>query len=113
MMLTLRQKYYASHGWEPHPSCHIEFPATEALAPEDVKLLHATDAPALCIRDLAAIREYMSRPSPERKTKIALLPDYKTYEWHWAREEFLAPIQRPKINIKPEVKGAMSTDGKR
>jgi hypothetical protein len=85
----------------------------EPNAPSDIKLLHAADVPALCATDVAALREQMSIPSPNGRTKIALQPDYKTHEWHWAREEFLAPILRPKISRKPVVKGAMSSDGKR
>lgn len=85
----------------------------EPTARSDIKLLHAADTAALCAADVATLREEMAIPSPTRRTKIALQPDYKTHEWHWAREDFLAPILRPKITQKPVIKGAMSIDGKR
>lgn len=84
----------------------------QAGVPSDIKLLHATEVAGLCARDIATLREDLaSRAST--KTRIALQPDFKTHEWHWAREEFLAPILRPKISAKPLAKGAISSDGKR
>lgn len=46
-------------------------------------------------------------------TRISFLPDWKTIEWHHTREEFIGPIARPHMKIKPEFKGAISPDGKR
>lgn len=46
-------------------------------------------------------------------TRIAFIPDYRSMEWHWAREEFVAPVLRNHINDKPEIKGAITADGKR
>jgi hypothetical protein len=111
--LGLSQKFYARYGWLPHRSTHLEFPALESGTLAGVKLLRSTDVPALCVKDIAAVKEKLSRPSIDLKTKVAFIPNYQTLEWHWAREEFVAPVLRKHIDLKPEFKGAITADGKR
>jgi hypothetical protein len=111
--LGLSQKFYAKHGWLPHRSTHLEFPALESGTFSGIKLLRSTDVPALCVKDITAVKEKLSRPPIDSKTKIAFVPNYQTLEWHWAREEFVAPVLRKHIDMKPELKGAITVDGKR
>jgi len=110
-----KQKFYASFGWLPHRSTHLEFPAIEEVcAPiAGVKPLRSTDVPSLCVKDVAALTELLSRPHTSANTRIAFVPDYQTMEWHWTREEFVAPVLRKHMDIEPEIKGAIAADGKR
>lgn len=109
------KEFYARLGWLPHRSAHLEFPAIEeAVAPvTGVKSLRSTDVPSLCVKDVAALTEALSRPNLSANTRIAFVPDYQTMEWHWTREEFVAPVLRKHMDIKPETKGAITVDSKR
>lgn len=78
-----------------------------------IKFLRSNDVPALCVKDIAAVKEKLSRPPLDLRTKVAFVPDYQTFEWHWSREEFVAPVLRKHIDIKPAAKGAITADGKR
>lgn len=99
-------------GWLPHRSSHLYVTVQPAESGEtDVRYLRAGDVAALCVRDITALREQLAQPS--LKTRIALLPDYQTFEWHWAREDYLAKYLRGCTDRKPEIKGAITADGKR
>jgi len=103
--------FYASVGWIPHRSSHLELPPKLDADISGVKLLTASDVPNLCTKDIAAIRASLEKP--HLKPRIAFVPDYQTFEWHWAREEFVSRHLRKNLGIKPEIKGAMTADGKR
>lgn len=115
MRADRKQEFYARLGWLPHRSSHLEFPAIEEAGAHTtgVKSLRSTDVPSLCVKDVAALTELLSRPHPSVDTRIAFVPDYQTMEWHWTREEFVAPMLRKHMDIKPEIKGAITADGKR
>ncbi|KAF8534583.1 hypothetical protein BDD12DRAFT_755913, partial [Trichophaea hybrida] len=105
------KKFYAKRGWMPHRSSHIEFPATgsDATIP-GTNYIRSADVASLCIRDISALKDSLSRPCDHFRTKVAFVPDYQTMEWHWTREEFVGLVLR---KFKPEIKGVITTDGKR
>lgn len=107
------KKFYAELGWMPCRSSHIEFPPIDSNTANiiPIKYLTLPDIPRLCVKDVASLHRSLSE-LPSNKTRIAFVPDYQTMEWHWAREEFVAPILRKHIGIKPEIKGAITVDGK-
>ena len=45
----------------------------------------------------------MARDVPRGKTRVALIPDLKTIQWHHAREEFAG---RETLDREPDIKGA-------
>lgn len=45
----------------------------------------------------------MAGDDPHNKTRVALIPDLKTMQWHHAREEFAG---REMLGREPEIKGA-------
>ncbi|KAI5804991.1 hypothetical protein EDC01DRAFT_641664 [Geopyxis carbonaria] len=106
------KKFYAKHGWIPHRSSHLEFPAMQSNAVADIRYLRASDVPTLCVKDTLALEDELAGPAPHTKTRIAFHPDYQTMEWHWTREEFVGPILKKGCK-KPTIKGAISSDGKR
>ena len=98
--------FYSNVGWKPFPSSHI------ALAPvisEDQKALTgarpllANDLEKLCSLDEIQLRVSMAKDIPRGKTRVALIPDLKTIQWHHAREEFAG---REMLGREPDIKGA-------
>lgn len=90
--------------------------AATAGAVAGVKSLGAADVPSLCTEDIMVLKNSLVRPRPDLKPHVAFVPDYQTMEWHWAREEFMAPMLRRQLaaaGVKPDAKGAMTPDGKR
>lgn len=105
-----------------HRSSQVEIPALSTPlaatmgAVAGVKYLGAIDAPSLCVKDISALQDSLVRPAPNLKPRVAFVPDYQTMEWHWAREEFMTPVLRRHLaaaGIRPDIKGAMTADGKR
>jgi hypothetical protein len=85
----------------------------EHASANGLKYLRCTDIPTLCEKDIVTLRETLSRSAGHPKTRVAFLPDYKTLEWLWAREEFVGARVRKHISVKPDIKGVMTADGKR
>jgi GNAT superfamily N-acetyltransferase len=86
------KKYYASHGWAPFPSTHVEFPPSpSAAAPapsSSVRSLTDADLAALCALDEKYIRTELANVKDDR-VHIALIPDHDTMVWHHMREDFM------------------------
>jgi len=103
------KKFYAQFGWRPFSSSHMSLPATtggpEKAATRD---LFAEDVQkCLCSETvLAKLRDQMRLASQKTSgAKIAILPNFDHFVWHWAREEFYAENLIPERS-PPVVKGA-------
>lgn len=104
------KKFYAKYGWMPFPSSHIALSplksTTDTSSTKNTPSsspLHAGDLPALCSLDQTLLRQKIALHNPS--TRVALIPDVETMQWHHAREEFAA---KELYNRFPEVKGAIS-----
>ncbi|CCX29754.1 hypothetical protein FPQ18DRAFT_308091 [Pyronema domesticum] len=110
------KQFYAKHGWLPHRSSHLQFPSVGPV-PEStmtgITPLVRASIPALCAQDIALVKSHLLTPPSHKKSRIAFIPDYNTMDWHWTREEFIAPVLRAHMNEAPEIKGAITKDGKR
>ena len=100
--------FYAARGWYPFPSTHIELPAAKSRKPDSVRLLESTDLEELCSIDEKLIRHRLGQFAGTGQSAVALVPDYRTVQWHHAREEF---VSNELFGIKPSVKGAMVDHG--
>jgi GNAT superfamily N-acetyltransferase len=108
------QKFYAQFGWKPFESTHIHlsplsrseyekaaasFPAVQDLSALEIQSLPTT----------SFVEEELRRLSAENSsvTFTAISPDEDHFEWHHAREEYLAKILG---KDQPSVKGAIHRD---
>jgi hypothetical protein len=66
--------------------------------------LYAADLEELCEIDVAAMRRSLEIRPKGSKPAVALLPDFETAQWHFAREAFVGTEVHGKT---PNVKGAM------
>ncbi|KAL8692597.1 MAG: hypothetical protein Q9218_002413 [Villophora microphyllina] len=115
--VNVQQDFYARLGWRIYPSTHITLspkPNGERLEGlPAASVLVANDLKELCRTDEAWIRSDLSEPTtPASDTRVALIPDVVTMQWHHAREEFLA---QELLGRRPLTKGALAAtaDGKR
>ena len=93
-------------GWHAFPSSHIALRPTHSNHASVAQYLYAKDLPELCELDEKWLRKEMGRPqNAEPKTRVALIPDVKTMQWHHAREEFAAEQM---LGRKADIKGAYS-----
>ena len=67
------------------------------------RALRADDLEELCSLDEQSLRARIAREVSRGKTRVALIPDLKTMQWHHAREEFAG---REMLGREPDVKGA-------
>lgn len=96
------KKFYAQFGWKPFPSSHFSLPPiskaeydlglTGAGLPQ-VETLLAPDVRQYMCNDQVLSRErevlrLASQNSPG--AKVAIIPDFNHFAWHWAREEYCA-----------------------
>lgn len=101
-------------GWQPFPAGEITLPPTprESLKHGHENLprvnpLQASDLAELChIDEMLLKRKLGQYSSKSSKVRVAVTPDVQTYQWHHAREEFLATEL---LGKPPLVKGAMVT----
>lgn len=69
------------------------------------KLLHTSDLAELCTIDETLLRSKMEKNSSQStQVQVTLIPDLQTYQWHHAREEFVAEELLGRV---PAVKGAI------
>ena len=104
------QQFYANLGWKAYPSSHISlapaFAEGEMTKPfPETTLIRADDLAELCRLN----EEYMKADMKEltggsSNTRVALIPDAQTMQWHHAREEFAA---KEMYNRTPDIKGIM------
>lgn len=103
------KKFYAQFGWRPFMSSHMSLQArASASAGEGVRALFAEDVRRnMCSEEvLGKLHNQMlvaSQQSPG--ARIAILPNYDHFVWHWAREEFYAE-NLVSDRSPPMVKGA-------
>ena len=110
------KKFYAQFGWKAFPSAHMTLPPvsgekgfadgqpvgakTRSLEAEDVERFMCNEAVFVKLGGRMCVE---SQASPG--AKVAILPDYDHFVWHWAREEFYAQTLFPGRAL-PVVKGA-------
>lgn len=108
------QKFYAQFGWKPFESTHFHLPPlprsdyeTIVASFPDVQDLSASDVKSLPTSSF--VEEELRRLSAENSsvTFTAISPDVDHFEWHHAREEYLAKILGKN---QPSVKGAIHRD---
>ncbi|KAL9075758.1 MAG: hypothetical protein Q9161_001510 [Pseudevernia consocians] len=100
------KKFYSRFGWEAFPSTHIALAPVSSekeMALPGVRPLRADDLEELCSLDERILRVEIARDVPPKKTRVALIPDLKTMQWHHAREEFAG---REMLGREPDIKGA-------
>ncbi|VUC31750.1 unnamed protein product [Clonostachys rosea] len=86
------KEFYNKQGWRPFESNHLEFavPAQEDDAPHpaSVTMVQYDDIPQLASSDERLIRQAIARPPtvPGKMTRVAILPDAATLQWHVLRD---------------------------
>lgn len=98
--------FYSKFGWEAFPSSHIALaptPCEKETALSKARPLQAADLEKLCSLDEQSLRAYIASGVPHKKTRVALIPDLQTMQWHHAREEFAG---REMLGREPDIKGA-------
>ncbi|TWU72767.1 hypothetical protein ED733_003062 [Metarhizium rileyi] len=102
--------FYAKHQWMPFRSTHLSFPArpfTTRHHDGRLTLITGDNLRMIAALDEETLRRKMARPPREGcTTRVAILPDFATYEWHMARERFLCNYILGKA---PTVHGALYT----
>lgn len=116
------KKFYAQFGWRPFESSHLALPPLAEALSDGVgdgafgktRDLYAEDVQRhMCSETvLGKLREQLriaSQDSPG--AKVAILPDYDHFVWHWAREEFLTKNMFKHRSL-PVIKGAGNDDSR-
>ena len=113
------RRYYTRLGWKDFRSPQVllavaaegqqqSFPAP----PEGVSLLKAEDVPALCARDVAALRARFQRYAVESgdggKTRVVFLPTAEQLAWHFARDKYVCQTL---LGREVVYRGAQTADG--
>ncbi|PWW79993.1 hypothetical protein C7212DRAFT_163264 [Tuber magnatum] len=102
--------FYRRLGWHPHASLHLNIPVSPSSLPtiaDKTTPLETSSLPSLCTQDIKALKASLTS-TPALKPRISFHPDSKTFDWHFARAEYLARItNRP----PPTTKGAITTSG--
>ncbi|KAJ5558911.1 hypothetical protein N7535_009215 [Penicillium sp. DV-2018c] len=106
------KRFYAQFGWSPYSSSHMSLVAKDMdmdmATGKTTRDLFAEDVQkCMCSEDvLGKLRNQMLVASKESDVaKIAILPNFDHFVWHWAREEFYAENLLPGRS-PPVVKGA-------
>ncbi|CAI7648221.1 unnamed protein product [Penicillium glandicola] len=102
------KKFYAQFGWRPFLSSHMSLPATGGAEKAVTRDLFTEDVEkTLCSEAVfGKLREKMLVASQKASgAKIAILPNFDHFVWHWAREEFYVENLLPERS-PPIVKGA-------
>jgi GNAT superfamily N-acetyltransferase len=95
--------FYTTHGWNPFPSTHIEFPADFSHADSPAKALELRDLEKLCEGDVASVRRTIVG-SRDGKTRVAIVPNFEQMKWHHVREDYMC---QHVLGRKPTVRGAI------
>jgi GNAT superfamily N-acetyltransferase len=110
------QQFYAKNGWKPMSSTHITLRpidqaaydhACQRLDLPPVEDLRSMDLGAICQTAISQIESELITKSSMDATKrsyVAVRPDYKHMDWHFAREDFFASAL---YSSYPEVKGTI------
>ncbi|KAE8344492.1 hypothetical protein BDV24DRAFT_127366 [Aspergillus arachidicola] len=111
------KKFYAQFGWMPYPSTHFSLPPlpkdeydraivrgnlpkARTLVAEDVHRFMCNDDVVQKELDILRVASQKSASA-----KVAVVPDFDHFKWHWAREEYYAKILF-KDRAPPLIKGA-------
>lgn len=122
------KKFYAQFGWEPFLSSHMSLPPISRQN-ESQALSNGAAAKENQTRDLYVedVRKYVCNGEVIGKvrdqlrdaslatagSKIAIMPDFDHFVWHWAREEFYAENLADFSQLSPPViKGAGNDDAR-
>ncbi|KAJ5610956.1 hypothetical protein N7510_007675 [Penicillium lagena] len=109
------KNFYAQFGWRAYMSSHMALKPiadgshtngvpggaqTRDLFAEDVHTYICNDKVLTKLRDQMRV-ESQKKPG----AKIAIMPDFDHFVWHWAREEFFSEAMLPN-HAPPVIKGA-------
>ncbi|KAB8072204.1 GNAT family acetyltransferase [Aspergillus leporis] len=111
------KKFYAQFGWHPYPSTHLalppiskdehnrsitggNLPGVRTLAADDVRRCMCNNE--IIQKELDLLRIASKKSS---SVKVAVVPDFDHYKWHWAREDYYAKTLF-KNKAPPLIKGA-------
>lgn len=105
--------YYANLGWNTFPSdqatVHLQTHDFALPEPPRTRFLTLDDLPALCDKDVAAMKARFQQLSLDQsKTHIAFSPDFAQISWQLAREQFVADAM---FSQKIERRGAITVTG--
>lgn len=109
------RKFYAQFGWKPFLSTHMTLPPVAATAKDALtngagktRILEARDVEKVMCNEAVFVKlggRMCVESQAKTGAKVAILPDYDHFVWHWAREEFyvqkILPTRSP-----PVAKGA-------
>ena len=98
------RKFYASVGWCPFPSYHLEFKASLNDTQGATDIL-AEDLASLCAEDEEMVWKAMARPSDRKKWRYTIVPDEEHMHWHHSKEEWVC---QKLFGKQPLRKGAMA-----
>lgn len=107
------RKFYAQFGWRPFLSSHMSLPPViqheqSNGVGEEARSLYAVDVKNCMCNDaiLTNLRDQMREASTKSPgAKIAIMPDFDHFVWHWAREQFYAE-KLFSHRAPPMIKGA-------
>ncbi|KAL4807684.1 hypothetical protein BDV18DRAFT_106921 [Aspergillus unguis] len=116
------KKFYAQFGWRPHLSSHFALPpisegsysASNTKSLPEVTVLRSADVNRqMCSTTVLEQERKLLRAASLQSAghKIAIVPDFDHFVWHWAREEFFAQQLHPNKE-SPTAKGAGNYDAK-
>lgn len=114
---AIGKNFYARFGWQPFLSSHLALPprAWDGLPKYDtakskIKDMYAEDVKKHMCSDavMAKLREQMASEN-SANAKVAVLPDFDHFAWHWSREDFFVQKQLPDRS-PPVIKGAGDDD---
>lgn len=111
------KNFYARFGWQPFLSSHLALPprSWDGLPNHDtgkskIKDMYAEDVKKHMCSDavMAKLREQMASDN-SANAKVAVLPDFNHFAWHWSRGDFFVQKQLSDRS-PPVINGAGDVD---
>ncbi|KAK2605828.1 hypothetical protein QQS21_003782 [Conoideocrella luteorostrata] len=103
------RNFYAQQQWMPFPSTHLSFATKPFRTDLDNRLTLITDDNLQTVAELdeqTMRKKIATPPIGPHKVRVAILPDFATYEWHLARARCLTSHL---LGRTPTVHGAIYT----
>ncbi len=107
--------YYTRLGWQDFRSPQVLLSFTDALelpAAEAAVLLREEDVPALCERDVAALKQRFAAEGSDgqshKTTRFTFLPTPEQLAWHFARDRYVCQTM---LGREVVHRGARTADG--
>jgi hypothetical protein len=104
--------YYTRLGWQDFRSPQVLLSFADALrpaVPSGAVLLRDGDVPALCERDVDALRRRFAEPAPSGETtRFTFLPTPEQLAWHFARDRYVCQTLMGREVV---YRGARTEDG--